>query len=131
MTHTHQVLGTTDIDTCECCGRTGLKQTIAMALIDADGNHLQTVHYGTTCAAKATKWTVKEVKQKQSDADKAAREMQEAENRRKEEEKDAAWSEWLTAQTGMDGVKDRLNAIRALGGFIAAQTAFSASYNAQ
>jgi hypothetical protein len=38
---------TDEINTCECCGRTNLKATVAMQL--SDGGIL---HYGRTCAAR-------------------------------------------------------------------------------
>lgn len=38
---------TDEIDTCDCCGRTDLKATVAMQL--SDGGIL---HYGRTCAAR-------------------------------------------------------------------------------
>lgn len=43
-----KVLGTTDdITTCECCGKRGLKLTVAL---DRDG---EVVHFGRDCAAAA------------------------------------------------------------------------------
>lgn len=42
-----------DCDTCECCGRTGLKRTVVLAVLDADGNRDGEVYYGTACAARA------------------------------------------------------------------------------
>lgn len=44
---------TDDHTTCECCGRSGLKRTIAIAELDADGNRGEAVYYGSTCAALA------------------------------------------------------------------------------
>ncbi|MEU6610313.1 hypothetical protein ABZ922_35595 [Streptomyces shenzhenensis] len=50
-----------DHDTCGCCGRRGLKRTVAMMPLDADGNEDGTaedvVYYGTSCAATALSWT--------------------------------------------------------------------------
>ena len=53
-----KVLGTTDtVGVCHCCGRTDLKKTV---VLEVEGAATPT-YYGTACAAKAIKWTVKEV----------------------------------------------------------------------
>ncbi len=49
-----KVLGTSEQESCECCGRTGLKRTIALARLDNDGNTIEVVKFGRDCAAKAT-----------------------------------------------------------------------------
>jgi hypothetical protein len=49
---------TDEIDTCDCCGRTDLKATVAMRL--SDGGIL---HYGRTCAARNSGKTAKQIKQ--------------------------------------------------------------------
>ena len=49
---------TDEIDTCDCCGRTDLKATVAMQL--SDGGIL---HYGRTCAARNSGKTQKQIKQ--------------------------------------------------------------------
>ena len=50
-----------DYDTCGCCGRRGLKRTVALMPLDADGNEDGTAedvaYYGTACAATALGWT--------------------------------------------------------------------------
>ncbi|MFF7987851.1 hypothetical protein ACFZDK_54000 [Streptomyces sp. NPDC007901] len=50
-----------DYDTCGCCGRRGLKRTVALMPLDADGNEDGTpedvAYYGTSCAATALGWT--------------------------------------------------------------------------
>lgn len=44
-----KVLGvTTDTSICQCCGKVGLKKTVAILFEDG-----QVLNYGTTCAAKA------------------------------------------------------------------------------
>ncbi len=48
---------TDDVTTCECCGRAGLKRTVRLVELDADGNDMDAVHYGTDCAARATRTT--------------------------------------------------------------------------
>ncbi|MFJ2627741.1 hypothetical protein ACIO6T_31145 [Streptomyces sp. NPDC087532] len=49
-----------DFDTCGCCGRRGLKRTVALMPLDADGNEDGTAedvaYYGTSCAATALGW---------------------------------------------------------------------------
>jgi hypothetical protein len=45
-----------DIDTCDCCGRSGLKRTIILGCLDADGNVLHAVYYGTHCASTAMRF---------------------------------------------------------------------------
>lgn len=45
-----RALGIDDsISTCDCCGKTGLKFTVAMQLDSGD-----VVHYGSTCAGRNT-----------------------------------------------------------------------------
>lgn len=50
-----RVLGITDERTdCDCCGRRGLKCTVAIEQTDAEGNGTgDIVYYGRDCAAKA------------------------------------------------------------------------------
>ena len=57
-----KILGVTDDFTeCGCCGRRGLKRTVALMPMDADGNEEGTAedvaYYGTSCAAAALGWT--------------------------------------------------------------------------
>jgi hypothetical protein len=51
----YKVLGITDTNTtCDCCGRRGLKRTVALDRLDADENTTgDVVYFGTDCAAKA------------------------------------------------------------------------------
>lgn len=47
-------VGTTDETTeCEHCGRTDLRSTVVLALLDHDGSTDEYVRYGSTCAARA------------------------------------------------------------------------------
>ncbi|MER5200060.1 hypothetical protein ACWD3J_41940 [Streptomyces sp. NPDC002755] len=47
-----------DCDECGCCGRRGLKRTVALMPLDAEGNEDgSVVYYGTSCAATALSWT--------------------------------------------------------------------------
>ncbi|GGP80913.1 hypothetical protein [Streptomyces melanogenes] len=51
---------TDDFTECGCCGRRGLKRTVALMPLDADGNEDGTAedvaYYGTSCAAIALGW---------------------------------------------------------------------------
>jgi hypothetical protein len=49
---------TDEIDTCECCGRTDLKATVAMKLNDGG-----ILFYGRTCAARNSGKTSKQIQQ--------------------------------------------------------------------
>ena len=52
MTATIKILGVTDERTeCECCGRSGLKRTVALSI--ADKNDSRVVYYGTDCAHRS------------------------------------------------------------------------------
>lgn len=50
---------TDEIDTCDCCGRTDLKATVAMQLSDGGG----ILHYGRICAARNSGKTSKQIRQ--------------------------------------------------------------------
>lgn len=66
----YKVLGTTeDGDGCHCCGRTNLKVYVAMEPVEGG----PVVLFGTTCAAKMEKVTVKEIRDEIKAADQAAR----------------------------------------------------------
>ena len=64
MTKAYRIKGTTDdVTNCELCGKVELKGTVMLAPLDADGNEVGEVSYfGTSCAAKAAGWTVRDVK---------------------------------------------------------------------
>lgn len=66
----YRVKGTTDdITTCDCCGRTNLKKTVILAMLDADGNQEDQTYYGTACAAKATAQTSTAIRNAAASAD--------------------------------------------------------------
>ena len=54
---------TDEIDTCDCCGRTDLKATVAMQL--SDGGIL---HYGRTCAARNSGKDQRQIKKEMNDS---------------------------------------------------------------
>lgn len=41
-----------DVETCECCGKTGLKRVVWLVSVTQDGEESEATPYGTTCAAK-------------------------------------------------------------------------------
>ena len=69
----YRSLGTTDeVNTCDLCGKKHLKDTVMLGELDADGNVLGVVYFGCVCAAKATGWTVKQIRNDAAAADRAA-----------------------------------------------------------
>ncbi|MFJ2745462.1 hypothetical protein ACIO3O_38035 [Streptomyces sp. NPDC087440] len=53
---------TDDCTTCDCCGRSNLKRTVALMPLDADGNEEGEVsYYGTGCAAAALRRKITDV----------------------------------------------------------------------
>src|SRR5262249_51347587 len=53
---TLEVLGIDrDRTQCECCGKTGLKLTVILARLDADGGLVERLWFGRDCAARATR----------------------------------------------------------------------------
>jgi hypothetical protein len=89
-------LGTTDeVDACDCCGKGDLKVTVAIH----DDEQGDTLYFGTTCAARALRVKVAEVKTGTARADRAkaeaaaaaAREIAEAKHRADL----AVYVEWL------------------------------------
>lgn len=98
----YRVEGTTeDMTDCMCCGRSDLKKTVILVPLDADGgDDGEPVFFGVSCGAKAARWTVKEITQRITAAEKAAA----AKRARAEEERrtaeHAAYCAWLTAKFG-------------------------------
>jgi hypothetical protein len=87
-----RVLGTTDdVTECEHCGRTELKGTIRLGVLDADGNIEDVTYFGAVCGARAAGWTTREIRRSASAADRAAAEA-EREARRAAAEADYAAS---------------------------------------
>lgn len=112
---TYTILGTTDEHSeCDCCGRTELKSTVALQPTDGG----EPVYFGVTCAARALKCGVKEVKselraqEKRADAEKAAA------ARARSKEACAQWFAFLNRAAGPGEVFDQ---IQRLGGIKAAR----------
>jgi hypothetical protein len=60
MIENFRFIGTTDECTeCQHCGRTQLKNTVVLEVLDEDGNGGEFTYYGSSCAAKALagSWT--------------------------------------------------------------------------
>lgn len=70
MGATYEIRGTTgDVTTCSCCGRRGLRKTVVMVPVDADGARGDAEFYGTGCAAAAIGWTDNRVRKTAKAAD--------------------------------------------------------------
>ena len=102
-------------ETCDCCGRQGLKKTIK--LVNPGG---RVVWYGTGCAAKAMGSQQKLVEKKRKEAIKARDDEDRRIRNAMEKAKDIAWQNWLNDMTDVpnawDGKPDRTRQIEALGG---------------
>lgn len=65
----YKVKGTTgDVDTC-AFGHTGLKKTVALAVLDADGNEGEVIYLGTDCAARVMRTSEAKVRNAAAAAD--------------------------------------------------------------
>jgi hypothetical protein len=109
MAKAYRVIGTTDESTeCDLCGKVELKATVMLMPLDADGNDDGDVcYFGTSCAAKAAGWTVREVR---AGIKRAAAEKLAAERDRRIAEREAetkAYNAWV-AETYGAGVKDAI-----------------------
>lgn len=112
-------LGTTDdVTTCDCCGRKGLKSTVALELAEAT----DPVYYGVTCAAKALRMPAREVKASASHAD---RERAEQERRARNAAADAAAAPWFAFLAAEGKGDDTFRRIESLGGYAAARALFA------
>ena len=114
-------LGTDDsVDVCDCCGRKNLKSTVALESY-ATG---EVVHYGTSCAASALKWAVKEVKSATKSADEARTAAERAAREAAADAAFAKWKAWLNAQN--TGHTEIFQQIQALGGGTVARAKYKA-----
>jgi hypothetical protein len=121
----YTVQGITDErESCDCCGRTGLKRVVV--LLDAETDDF--VYFGTTCAARAKKVSVKAVKADIKTAESKARAAREAVRRAAYEARQARWVAHLVELTGgifdNRGVPDIFRMIEAAGGYSAAHEGF-------
>jgi len=64
----YRVLGTTEeVTSCDCCGRANLQQTVALECLYTAA----LVYFGTTCAARANRWSPNRVTRTADSADAA------------------------------------------------------------
>lgn len=55
----YRLLGVDDeVTTCEHCGKSGLKRTVVLSQLDADGNEVAVVRFGCDCATRAMRGRV-------------------------------------------------------------------------
>jgi len=114
----YKILGTTaDVDTCERCGRTNLKRTVALESIDGG----RVFHVGTVCGSRLAKLKAKDFRREVKAVESAqARNKRIADNRAHR----AAMASWESFLAETTGITDVVNAIDALGGFVKARAAY-------
>ena len=110
------VLGTTDdITTCELCGRSDLRSTVVLDVLDAEGMKTgDLVYYGSDCAGRAAGWTTREVNQRIRDAQRREREAARAAREERSRRENEAFIAWCARELGVT-VPDGLEEWRRLG----------------
>lgn len=126
-----EFLGTTDDHTtCDCCGKSELKSTVAIRNLETG----EDVFFGVTCAARALKLQVAEVRKGAADADRAEADRRESVRRAAAEAESVRWNAFLMRATG--GINDwsgkpcTFLMIQALGGFTTARAKYAATVSA-
>ena len=119
-------LGTSDeVTTCDCCGKSDLKSTVAISA-DEQG---ETLYFGSTCAARALKVQVAEVKRGTAAADRAKEEARRAAQDALHRAEMARWTAYLVEKSGgiydFMGAPDIFKMIQSLGGFKAAREGYT------
>lgn len=118
MAQAFKILGTTDdVTECDLCGRVELKGTVVLLPVDADGGaDGEAMYFGTSCAARAAGWTVREVtagvkavKAEERARQEAERARKDAADRERTADRNAAIANWC-AQTY--GTRDIVAAAR-------------------
>ena len=112
---------TDERDSCDCCGKSNLKRTVALADADDGG---EVVFFGTTCAARAMKIPAAEVRKGARNAQREKDQAAAVARSKAAAAAEAVWFAFLVEQTGKTSVAD---GIAAMGGFAAARAAFSDS----
>lgn len=119
MSNAVKFLGTSDeVTTCDCCGKANLKSTVALSIDEAEP-----VYFGVTCAARALKTGVNEVKRGTAVAD---RERAEAERKARDEAQRAAQAPWFAFLAAHGKGDNDFSRIESLGGYKAARARFEA-----
>jgi hypothetical protein len=126
MTKRFEIQGVTDErDTCDCCGKSNLKRTVALADADAGG---EVVFFGTTCAARAMKIPAADVRKGARAAQRTKDRAAQMERVNAQTREFAKWVAFLRTATGgakrSDGTDDVSTMIRQMGGFAKARAAF-------
>lgn len=118
--------GTSDeVTTCDCCGKTDLKSTVAIH----DDEQGETLFFGSTCAARALKVSIKEVTTSTKAADRAKAEVARLVADKARTVEQARWVAYLVEKTG--GIRDWSGhfctalMVQALGGFAAARSGYA------
>ena len=131
------ILGTTDeVNTCDCCGRTDLKDTVALQ----DDETGDIVYYGCVCAAKKRNVPAKQIKSEAKKADEAKAKAARAERNRLDKIEDDKFQSFLDGKTvGMtfsgnyygqtSPSINRFSQIQALGGWVTARAMYKAENN--
>lgn len=124
-------LGTSDeVTTCDCCGKSDLKKTVAIS----DDERGETLYFGTTCAARALKVQVADVRKGTAAADRAKEEAKRAAQDALRHAEHARWTAHLVAKTGgisdFRGGWDVFKMIQSLGGFKAAREGYQENISA-
>lgn len=98
----YKVLGTTDeVTDCDLCGKPELKGTVVLVPLDVDGNEDGELSYfGTSCAAKAAGWTLKEVRAGIKAAKEEALAAERAANIAAREAETKAYNAWVAETYG-------------------------------
>ncbi len=92
-TYRYRATGTTDdVTQCEICGKPELKGTVRLAVVDPDGNAVDEVYAGVTCAARRAGRTVPELK---AEAVRATRAREDAARRERARQAQAETDEFL------------------------------------
>lgn len=113
-----RIFGTVeDITTCDHCGRTDLKATVALSIDEGP-----VLHYGRDCAATALKVARSSISKAVRAADAAKEDEARQARRAAAALADAAWGAFLRPVHS-----NRFMAIERLGGFAAARAAFKAA----
>ncbi|AER47602.1 hypothetical protein DS6A_48 [Mycobacterium phage DS6A] len=101
--HKFIVRGRTDeVTTCELCGREDLSHTIALEVLDADGNGTgEVTYYGSECGARAAGWTAREFRANVKAHDTAVRDWLRAEREFADDQYHAARDAWLLDNYGV------------------------------